>query len=69
MATTDFNAWEEQFALAEFLATEGRADEATAWMVKSKTSVERFGPDSPVLTWIDTRFARATAAARDGGPH
>ncbi|MEP7379468.1 MAG: AAA family ATPase [Chloroflexota bacterium] len=50
--------WEEQLMLAEFLLRHGRNTEAEEFLEKARANNRRYGPQSPILEYIDRRAAR-----------
>ncbi|MEA2676085.1 MAG: hypothetical protein QOJ81_226 [Chloroflexota bacterium] len=54
-----FAIWEEQMTLGEFLLRHGRAAEAEEWLEKARAVNRRYGAQSPILAYIETRAARA----------
>ena len=62
---TDYNPWEEQLALAEFLLRRGRTAEGQSWLDKARASAERFGPRSPLIEVVERRGARAAQAGAE----
>ncbi|HUR16080.1 MAG TPA: tetratricopeptide repeat protein, partial [Candidatus Limnocylindrales bacterium] len=64
MDRLDFNPWEEEIALAEFLLRRGRPDEASEWLEKARASVVIFGPTSPFSADVEARAAAASAGAQ-----
>ena len=59
---TDYTRYEEETALAEFLLRCGRATEAEEWLARARQSVRRFGPESPLIEWVERRASAAVAA-------
>ncbi len=62
VARLDFNPWEEELALAEFLLRRGRTDEAQPWLAQARQSASRFGPESPLHEVIERRSTAAGVA-------
>ena len=58
----DFSGWEEELSLAEFLLRQGRAAEGKEWVARAQASAERFGPESPLIGYVNRRTAAAAAA-------
>jgi tetratricopeptide (TPR) repeat protein len=61
----DFNAFEEELALAEFLLHRGRTDDAQEWIDKAKADAARLGQESPLIPYVAARIAAAADAARN----
>ncbi len=64
---TDFNPWEEELAMAEFLLRRGRTAEGAEWLARAHGSVERQGPTSPLIELVERRGREAMAAAAQAG--
>ncbi|MDP8905309.1 MAG: AAA family ATPase [Chloroflexota bacterium] len=64
---TEFTPWEEELALAEYLLRRGRSAEGTEWLAKARSSAARFGPDSPVVAYVERRGRAAMAAGNATG--
>jgi tetratricopeptide (TPR) repeat protein len=62
VAGTEFNGWEEELNLAEFLHRRGRTEEGREWLARARASAGKYGPNSPVLEFVDRRGAEAEAA-------
>jgi len=63
MERVDFNPWEEEIAMAEFLLRNGRTAEGNDWLAKARASVARYGPDAPLNEWVERRGAEAAEMA------
>jgi class 3 adenylate cyclase/tetratricopeptide (TPR) repeat protein len=59
---TDFNPWEDELSLAEFLLRTGRLDEGREWLVRARANAARYGEESPVVAFVERRGAQAEAA-------
>jgi len=59
MRTTEFNPWEEELSLAEFLLRPGRTAEGQEWLAKARASAALYGPKSPLIGYVERRGARA----------
>jgi tetratricopeptide (TPR) repeat protein len=59
---TDYIAerWEHYLSLATFLLSQDRAEEAKEWIAKLRDIIALYGPDSPLLAYVERRLA-ATA--------
>jgi class 3 adenylate cyclase/tetratricopeptide (TPR) repeat protein len=62
MESTDYNPWEQQLALAEFLLRQGRTADGQEMLTKATASASRYGPHSPLIEFVQRRGARAAAA-------
>ncbi len=59
---TDFNPWEAELAMAEFLLRRGRSAEGNEWLARARTSVALFGPHAPLIEYVERRAAAAASA-------
>jgi tetratricopeptide (TPR) repeat protein len=59
IAQTDFNPWEDQLALAEFLLRAQRTAEGQEWLERALASARRYGPESELPAYVEQRGARA----------
>jgi tetratricopeptide (TPR) repeat protein len=59
---SEHNAWEEELNLAEFLLRRGRVDDGRDWLGRARASAGKYGPNSPLLEFIDRRGREAEAA-------
>ena len=66
---TDFNPWEEELAMTEFLLRSGRAAEGSEWLAKARASASRMGPKSPLIEYVERRGAEAAAAGSAAMPN
>ena len=62
--STDYNPWEYNLSLAEFLLRRGRTDEGRQYLAKAVASASPYGPASPLLAYVERRGARAAAWAQ-----
>ncbi len=67
MESTDFNTWEYNLSLAEFLLRRGRTEEGRQYLARSVASAAPYGPASPVLAYVERRGARAAAIGGSAG--
>jgi ATP/maltotriose-dependent transcriptional regulator MalT len=63
MVGTDFNAYEVDLELAQFLYRRGRVSEASEVAEETRAQARRYGANSPLVKWVDQRLASARAAA------
>jgi hypothetical protein len=59
ISKTDYQGWEENLALAEFLLRQGRIEDAAAPEASVLAAGESFGADSPLLHFIKRTLAAA----------
>ena len=61
---TDYIAerWEHYLSLAAFLLSQGRAEEAKEWIAKLRDIIALYGPESPLLAYVERRLAGNRAA-------
>ena len=63
VGTTEFNPWEEQLSLAEFLLRRRRTAEGEEWLAKARDNAARYGPRSPLLAYVERRAVEARRPA------
>ncbi len=69
MDRTDFNGWEEELAMAEFLLRRSRTAEGNEWLAKAHADVVRLGlrqASSSFIEFVERRGREAMAAAASG---
>jgi len=65
----EYNPWEYELALAEFMLRQGRGDEGRVWRARAIGSASRYGPHSPWIGFVERRTDRAAAQGAAGAAH